>query len=261
VPDLPGFMQYAVVRRNCAGCRAGAGRRRAAAGGGAAGSGVAPAEGPGPTGAESFSCARRPCRRSSRRCGRWVTRRCSTTCRPPEVDLAPAEVARGQRAEVVADDVGRRPQLDQGGVPPGRFQRTTGAKIGPDVADAAVRAQPGGQAGDAFLSDGSLICCTFLISSTGHPWPGSRGNVRNPGRRGASPEGGGRVEYRCAASPHPKVLPGRPADPPTSAGESLARPAWATRCCLHRGFVRRWHYLASLDRSRPCAPSPLAALH
>src|ERR1700683_5233361 len=31
--------------------------------------------------------------------------------------------------------------------------------------------------------------------------------------------------------------------------------------CLHRGFVRRWHYLASLDRSRPCAPSPLAALH
>jgi hypothetical protein len=44
--------------------------------------------------------------------------------------------------------VGRGPQVDQGGVPPGRYQRTTGAKIGPDVADAAVRAQPGGQAGD-----------------------------------------------------------------------------------------------------------------
>jgi hypothetical protein len=35
----------------------------------------------------------------------------------------------------------------------------------------------------------------------------------------------------------------------------------AVGCCLHRGFVRRWQYLASLDRSRPCAPSPLAALH
>jgi hypothetical protein len=35
----------------------------------------------------------------------------------------------------------------------------------------------------------------------------------------------------------------------------------AVGCCLHRGFVRRWQYLASLDRSRPCAPSPLGALH
>ena len=32
------------------------------------------------------------------------------------------------------------------------------------------------------------------------------------------------------------------------------------RVASRRGFVRRWKHLASLDRSRPCAPSPLAAL-
>src|SRR5580704_19495634 len=36
-----------------------------------------------------------------------------------------------------------------------------------------------------------------------------RGNGTNPGRRGASPEGACRVEYRGAAIGHPKVLPGR----------------------------------------------------
>src|ERR1700743_73154 len=34
------------------------------------------------------------------------------------------------------------------------------------------------------------------------------GNGMNSGRRGASPEGACRVEYRCAAICHPKVLPG-----------------------------------------------------
>ena len=35
------------------------------------------------------------------------------------------------------------------------------------------------------------------------------GNGTDPGRHGASPEGGGRVEYRGAAIGHPKVLPAR----------------------------------------------------
>jgi hypothetical protein len=30
--------------------------------------------------------------------------------------------------------------------------------------------------------------------------------------------------------------------------------------CFHRGSVGRWQDLASLDRSGPCAPSPLAVL-
>jgi hypothetical protein len=40
-------------------------------------------------------------------------------------------------------------------------------------------------------------------------WPGSWGNDKDCRPRGASPEGAGRVEYRCAAIGHPKVLPGR----------------------------------------------------
>src|SRR5580693_8037966 len=35
-----------------------------------------------------------------------------------------------------------------------------------------------------------------------------RGNGTNPGRRGASPKGACRVEYRGTAIGHPKVLPG-----------------------------------------------------
>ena len=45
-----------------------------------------------------------------------------------------------------------------------------------------------------------------------HQWagsPGSSGNPKNSGRRGASPEGACRVECRCAAIGHPKVLSGR----------------------------------------------------
>jgi hypothetical protein len=38
-------------------------------------------------------------------------------------------------------------------------------------------------------------------------WPGSSGNGTDPGRHDASPEGGGRVEFRQAAIGHPKVLP------------------------------------------------------
>jgi hypothetical protein len=60
----------------------------------------------------------------------------------------------------------------------------------------------------------------FLISPVGHPFRvadgGSPallarlfGNDKDCRLRGASPEGAGRVEYRCAAIGHPKVLPGR----------------------------------------------------
>ena len=53
----------------------------------------------------------------------------------------------------------------------------------------------------------SLPSCVIRLQP-GPVGPLLRGNGTNPGRRGASPEGACRVECRCAAIRHPKVLPG-----------------------------------------------------
>jgi hypothetical protein len=84
---------------------------------------------------------------------------------------------------------------------------------------AAGRHARGARAGPCAGGYGSAAL--FLISPVSHP---SRvadggspallarlfGNNKDCRPRGASPEGAGRVEYRCAAIGHPKVLPGRP---------------------------------------------------
>ena len=70
-------------------------------------------------------------------------------------------------------------------------------------------------------------------------WPGSSGNGTDPGRRGASPEGGCRVEFRWAAVGHPKVLPGRlsavSGDQAQLPGPSTLRCGWRRRACPGRG--------------------------
>ena len=84
---------------------------------------------------------------------------------------------------------------------------------------AAGRHARGARAGPS--AGGYGFAALFLISPVSHP---SRvadggspallarlfGNNKDCRPRGASPEGAGRVEYRCAAIGHPKVLPGRP---------------------------------------------------
>src|SRR5580700_11200270 len=58
-----------------------------------------------------------------------------------------------------------------------------------------------------------------------------RGNGTNPGRRGASPEGACRVEYRGAAIGHPKVLPG-----PAGVRCQGIRPSCRARTTVGREF-------------------------
>jgi len=55
------------------------------------------------------------------------------------------------------------------------------------------------------------------------------GNGTDPGRHGASPEGGGRVELRQAAIGHPKVLPARRGDSVRESGP-VVRPQRRPRC-------------------------------
>jgi hypothetical protein len=85
----------------------------------------------------------------------------------------------------------------------------------------------------------------FVISSAGHPSRGRRwraapscevrllGNGTNSRRRRASPEGACRVEHRCAAIGHPRVLPGWPGCGVRGSGRA-AGPARRPRCGWRR---------------------------
>ena len=83
---------------------------------------------------------------------------------------------------------------------------------------AAGRHARGARAGPCAGGYGSAAL--FLISPVSHPFRTADGgspallarlfgNNKDCRPRGASPEGAGRVEYRCAAIGHPKVLPRR----------------------------------------------------
>ncbi len=66
------------------------------------------------------------------------------------------------------------------------------------------------------------------------------GNNKDCRPRGASPEGAGRVEYRCAAIGHPKVLPGRLGGDVRGSGPGRVRGlrpgcGWRRRACPGRG--------------------------
>jgi hypothetical protein len=99
---------------------------------------------------------------------------------------------------------------------PGPHRGPAGRAAGPPASGARAGPSAGGY--------GSAALC--LISSAGHPiprgavagspalvarpwWPGSSGNGTDSRLRRASPEGACQVEYRSAATGHPKVLPGR----------------------------------------------------
>ncbi|HET7014727.1 MAG TPA: AAA family ATPase [Streptosporangiaceae bacterium] len=63
---------------------------------------------------------------------------------------------------------------------------------------------------------------------------------------------------RFASGPPSRSDDLRRSDPGPGGGATVL--AVSAADCSRRGFVRRWQHLASLDRPRPCAPSPLEAL-
>lgn len=117
----------------------------------------------------------------------------------------------------------------------------------------------GARAGPAAGGNGSAaLCLISLISRPIQGWPmaasparlaGSSGNRTDPGRRGASPESGGRVEFRQAAIGHPKVLPAWRGDSVRESGP-LPGPATASARLAARLAARR----AAIPTLQPAPP-------
>jgi hypothetical protein len=137
----------------------------------------------------------------------------------------------------------RRRDLRHGRAPwPGPHRGPAGRAAGRHARGARAGPCAGGY-GSAALFLISLVSHPFRVAYGGSPALLARlfGNNKDCRPRGASPEGAGRVEYRCAAIGHPKVLPGRLGGDVRGSGPGRVRGlrpgcGWRRRACPGRGL-------------------------